>query len=236
MRGGDEALERTLDEIVVRNRSRGSVCNTAYGSLHRFLTMNADAALDPVLAPAPFARLGGVAAAQILAGVVERKLKPAGRRRDIAGFHGLLFDPAAAGGLCAVLRGEMPRLRLAEALGWMPGTIPELQRRKLLKVEGYEAVPMEAVTSFRSRYAAADEACAWLESPPRGTLGMHTMLRELCGRPTVAGKRITAFWPRSSMAAKLRPLMRADANIHAIGVGKRRETHDCSGCLSTQSV
>lgn len=365
---GEAELERVLDDIVVRNRSRGSVCNTGYGSLHRFLTMNANPALDPVrdqilaharsnvglggtrarlfgravvdgerlslvqgakvlgvadtflanvlvaldrefemaasgstlldraqllgakealqgtmrttemkavlgfdrammrlaiergwlgclispspghfglvwrrdvarisrlfarvpvvendglLPPAPFARLGGVAAAEILAGVVERKLQPAGRRRDIAGFDGLLFHPASAVGLWATLRGEMPRRRLAEALEWMPGTIQELQRRKLLKVEGFDAVRMDALASFRSRYAAADEACAWLESPPRGTWRMHTLLREVCGPPTVGGPNVTAFWPRSTMAAKLRPLMRADANIHAIGFGSR---------------
>lgn len=368
LEGGEPELERTLEEIVVRNRSRGRVCNTAYGDLHRFLTLNTDPALDPVrdqilaharsnvglggararlfgravvdgerlsvvqgakvlgvaetflanvllaldrnfqvatsgstlldraqllgakealqgtmrttemkavlgfdrammklaiergwlecliypspghfglvwrrdvarisrlfarvpvvandglLPPAPFARLGGVAAAEILAGVVERKLQPAGRRRDIAGFEGLLFHPASAVGLWAALRGEMPRRRLAEALEWMPGTIQELQRRKLLKVEGFDAVRMDALASFRSRYTAADEASAWLESPPRGTWRMHALLREVCGPPTVGGPNVTAFWPRLTMAATLRPLMRADANIHAIGFGSR---------------
>lgn len=366
--GGDAELERTLDGIVVRNRSRGSVCNTGYGSLHRYLTMNAHPALDRVrdqilaharsnvglggtrarlfgravldgerlsltqgakvvgvaesllanilvaldpdfrlapsgptlldraqlvaakdavqgtmrstamkamlgfdrrmmglaiergllrclippapghfglvwrhdvariarlfarvpvvavdglLAAAPFAKAGGVAAAEIMAGVVEGRLRPAGRRRDLAGFQGLLFDSAAAAGLWAVLRGEMPRRRLAEALGWMPRTIPELQRRQLLKVDGFDAVRMDALASFRSRYATADEARVWLESAPRGTGPMHALLRELCGPPTVGGTGITAFWPRSSMVAKLRPLMRANANIHAIGVGSR---------------
>lgn len=373
--GGEAELERTLDGIVVRNRSRGSVCNTGYGSLHRYLTMNADPALDRVrdqilaharsnvglggtrarlfgrtvidgerlsltqaakvvgvadsllanilvaldadfrlapsgptlldraqlvaakdavngtmrstemkamlgfdrqmmglaiergflrclippapghfglvwrhdvsrisrlfarvpvvatdglLAAAPFARAGGVAAAEIMAGVVGGELRPAGRRHDVAGFQGLLFDPASATDLWPVLRGEMPRRRLAEALGWMPGTIAELQRRRLLEVEGFDAVRMDALASFRSHYATADEAREWLESPPRGTGPMHALLRELCGPPAVGGTGITSFWPRSSMAAKLRPLRKAGANIHAIGVGSR--DYPCNRC------
>ncbi|MDK2768284.1 MAG: TniQ family protein [Sphingomonas sp.] len=365
---GDAELERVLDEIVVRNRSRGSVCNTGYGGLHRFLTLNTDPALEPVrdqvlaharsnvglsgararlfgravvdgerlsltqaakivgvaesllanilvaldpdfqlapsgptlldrvqllgakdavqgtmrstemkavlgfdrhmmglaiergslrclippapghfglvwrndvgriarlfdrvpvvptaglLAPAPFAKAGGVAGAEVMVGVVEGRLLPAGRRQDVAGFQGLLFDPASASELWPVLRGEMPRRRLAEALGWMPQTISELQRRRLLKAEGFEAVRMDAVKSFRSRYASAEEARGWLESPPRGTGPMHALLRAVCGQPVVTGKGVTAFWPRFSMAAKLRPLMRAGANIHAIGFGSR---------------
>lgn len=366
--GGETELERTLDQIVVRSRSRGSVCNTAYGSLHRFLTMNADPALEPMrdqilaharsnvglggtrarlfgravidgerlsltqaakvagvaesllanilvaldpdfrlapsgptlldraqllaakdavngtmrstemkamlgfdrhmmglaiergllrclirpahghfglvwrhdvsrisrmfarvpvvatdrlIAAAPFARAGGVATAEIMAGVVEGSLRPAGRRHDVAGFGGLLFDPASATDLWPVLRGEMPRRRLVEALGWMPNTISELQGRQLLEVAGLDAVRMDALASFRSRYATADEARAWLENPPRGTGPMHALLREFCGPPPVGGKGVTAFWPRSSMAAKLRPLMRVGANIHAIGFGSR---------------
>lgn len=178
-------------------------------------------ATDGLLAPAPFARSGGVSTAEIMAGVVEGRLRPAGRRHDVPGFQGLLFDPSAAAGLWAALRGEMPRRRLAETLGWMPRTIPELQRRGLLRVEGQDTVRIDALKSFRSRYASADEARGWLESPPGGTGPMHALLRELCGQPVVAGKGVTAFWPRSSMAAKLRPLLRADANIHAIGFGSR---------------
>uniref|UniRef100_UPI0025E62B5A hypothetical protein n=1 Tax=Sphingomonas sp. TaxID=28214 RepID=UPI0025E62B5A len=132
-----------------------------------------------------------------------------------------LFDPASATDLWPVLRGEMPRRRLVEALGWMPSTISELQRRQLLEVAGLDAVRMDALASFRSRYATADEARGWLENPPRGTGPMHALLREFCGAPPVGGKGMTAFWPRSQMAAKLRPLMRGGANIHAIGFGSR---------------
>lgn len=363
---GDTGLEKTLDAIVARNRSRGSVCNTGYGSLHRFLTINANPALDPVrehilaharanvglggagarlfgqtvangerlslvqgakelavaesflanvllaldpefrvsaagptlldrmqllgakqalldtmrttemkavlgigremmklvierkwlqcliqpspghfglvwrcdverisslfesvpkmstddlVAPAPFAKLGGVALRDILASVINGSLQPVGRRFDVNGFRGLLFDPAAAPSLWAVVHGKMPRRRLTEALGWMPSTIPALQRVGLLEAEDFEAVKMEALKSFRSRYASAEEAFAWLEKPPRGPGPMHTLLRNLCGTPIVSGKGITAFWPRSLLVAQLRPLMRVGANIHAIGFG-----------------
>ncbi len=174
-------------------------------------------AADGLLSPTAIARAGKVGLSEIMVGVVEGCLRPAGRRPDLVGFHGLLFDPAVAVDLWLVLRGQISRRRLMYALGWMPRTITELQRRNLLEVVGLHAVRIDAVKSFRSKYATADEVFSWLENPPSGAQRLHALLRKFCGPPTVAGNGVTAFWPRSLLAAELRPLLRPSANIHAIG-------------------
>ena len=366
MLDGDTGLERTLDAIVARNRSGGSVCNTAYGSLHRFLTMNTNAGLDPVrsqilshartniglkrsgarmfgkaieggerlsltqgnkilrvspkllakvitaitpdfqmnetgptlldrdqllaagnvvretmrsteagkllgldnsltiraierglldclvppsvdqyglvwrhsvakiwsvfthvpvvasaqlLDPVLFARRSSLTVLDVLASVVEGILKPTGRSGTVADFPALRFQPTDAEGLCTLLREKVPRYRVANALGWQRRTIATLQRQKLLVFEGLMAVGLEPLASFRGEYATAKEAAEWLANPPLDPVALHFMLRNACGPPIISGVAVTAFWPRALLATKLRPLMRADANIHAIGFG-----------------
>ncbi len=81
-------------------------------------------ATDGLLAPAPFAKLGGVTLAEILFQVIEGNLQAVGRRHDVPGFHGLLFEPGDAAVLWPVPRGTITRSRLLAALGWMRDTIP----------------------------------------------------------------------------------------------------------------
>lgn len=373
MLGGDTELERTLDGIVSRNRLGGSVCNTAYGSLHRFLTMNKNAGLDSVrnqilsharaniglktngarlfgkavadgellsltqsnkilrvspkllakvvntiapdfqinktgptlldrehlfaagnavqetmrpieagkllglnsslmnrairrglidclikpstdhyglvwrhsvarirsvfthvpivqsaalLDPLSFARRSSLTELEVLSSVVEGILKPAGRSGTIADFRALRFHPTDAEELCTLLREKVPRHKVANALGWQSLTIATLQRQKLLDFEGRGPMRLEPLASFRGNYATAKEAAEWLTNPPRDPVALHFMLRNACGSPIISGIGITAFWPRALLATKLQPLMRADANIHAIGFGTEDWLHN----------
>ncbi|WP_315762107.1 hypothetical protein [Sphingomonas sp. Y38-1Y] len=104
-------------------------------------------ATDGLLSAAPFARAGQVAPNEIMVVVSEGWLPPASRRHDVACFHGLLHDPALVTDLWPLLRGEMPRRCLAEALRWMSSTTSEFQHRLLVIVEGYDAVRVDALAS-----------------------------------------------------------------------------------------
>jgi hypothetical protein len=217
----DFAIERGLLDCLMP-QSRGHAGLISRQSVARILSAfnNFPVVANPeLLDPASLARLGDVTQAEVLMGVVEGKLRPIGRSEAVAGFRALRFQPTCAETLCELLLEKISRLRVADALGWMARTIMALQSRHLLDINSGEAVGLPALASFRREYATAKEAAGWLLKPPRDAVVLHRLLKRTCGLPAMSGSEITAFWRRSLMAAKLRPLMRTDANIHAIGFG-----------------
>lgn len=165
------------------------------------------------------ARCGRVSAQELMLAVVTGRLKPVGRRKDRTGFTSLLFDPAIAGDLAVRLRGVTTRTDAMTRLGWMPGTIMELQRCGLVEANTAHRVALKDLAAVRERYVTANEMSGWLKEKPGTIYALHDLVRRWCGPPIISGKAITAFWPRAQAAARLRSLMADGANIQPTGFG-----------------
>lgn len=172
---------------------------------------------DGLVDPKAFARVAKVSLANVMIAVASKLLLPTGRRADLEGFPGLLFSENDVIQMRSIVLGKVEKRRAMKELGWLNRTMAALQAQGLLK-DGRRLVSRSAIAEFRTDYAAPAEAYLWL-SAPTSFGSFCIMLPRQCGQPVISGPGVTPFWNRHHLAASLRPMMKADAIIHATGFG-----------------